>query len=240
MRLTHDGSKFSKAVESAEISGGTRDGHLIGNDDPEGGLDAIMESVACKEDIGWRDYSRKIIVYATDDRFHVAGDGLLGAALTPNDGRCHLESRDIQDYPSVGQINHVLQQQKVNLILAVTETYFEQYHLLQETIEGSSIGKLSDDSSNIIDLIKKQYNTITSFVKLKNNPRKFTSKNATQLIYFRYTSGRLQSAFILLPQRMLGGNKTKALPYLIKPPLFYSSPKNASLGEIKRVLAGIL
>lgn len=30
-------------------------------------------------------------MFATDDGFHFAGDGKLGAILTPNDGRCHLE-----------------------------------------------------------------------------------------------------------------------------------------------------
>lgn len=30
-------------------------------------------------------------MFATDDGFHIAGDGKLGAILTPNDGRCHLE-----------------------------------------------------------------------------------------------------------------------------------------------------
>lgn len=30
-------------------------------------------------------------MFATDDGFHFAGDGKLGAILTPNDGHCHLE-----------------------------------------------------------------------------------------------------------------------------------------------------
>lgn len=40
--------------------------------------------------IGWRNVTR-LLVYATDDGFHFAGDGKLGAILTPNDGQCHLE-----------------------------------------------------------------------------------------------------------------------------------------------------
>lgn len=44
----------------------------------------------CQEEIGWRNVTR-LLVFATDDGFHFAGDGKLGAILTPNDGRCHLE-----------------------------------------------------------------------------------------------------------------------------------------------------
>ena len=40
--------------------------------------------------IGWRNVTR-LLVFATDDGFHFAGDGKLGAILTPNDGQCHLE-----------------------------------------------------------------------------------------------------------------------------------------------------
>lgn len=40
--------------------------------------------------IGWRNVTR-LLVYATDDGFHFAGDGKLGGILTPNDGQCHLE-----------------------------------------------------------------------------------------------------------------------------------------------------
>lgn len=46
--------------------------------------------LALQEEIGWRNVTR-LLVFATDDGFHFAGDGKLGAILTPNDGRCHLE-----------------------------------------------------------------------------------------------------------------------------------------------------
>lgn len=50
---------------------------------------ALLPSRSQKE-IGWRNVTR-LLVFATDDGFHIAGDGKLGAILTPNDGRCHLE-----------------------------------------------------------------------------------------------------------------------------------------------------
>lgn len=47
-------------------------------------------SVSLQDLIGWRNVTR-LLVYATDDGFHFAGDGRLGGILTPNDGQCHLE-----------------------------------------------------------------------------------------------------------------------------------------------------
>lgn len=43
-----------------------------------------------QDQIGWRNVTR-LLVFATDDGFHIAGDGKLAGILTPNDGKCHLE-----------------------------------------------------------------------------------------------------------------------------------------------------
>ena len=45
----------------------------------------------------------------------------------------------------------------MNIIFAVTEEQFDVYNLLKENIEGSSAGTLSNDSSNIVELVKAQY-----------------------------------------------------------------------------------
>lgn len=44
-------------------------------DAPEGGFDAIMQAVVCKQQIGWRDQARRLLVFSTDAGFHYAGDG---------------------------------------------------------------------------------------------------------------------------------------------------------------------
>lgn len=81
---------------------------ISGNlDAPEGGFDAIMQAIVCKQAIGWREKSRKLLVYSTDAGFHYAGDGKLGGIVKPNDGECHLDSEGMytesitQDYPSI-------------------------------------------------------------------------------------------------------------------------------------------
>ena len=110
-------------VKRAQVSGNL--------DAPEGGFDAIMQAIVCKDEIGWRDkvrvcekaqsnqslthsliQARKLLVFSTDAGFHYAGDGKLGGIVKPNDGLCHLDSKGTythsttQDYPSVSHINH--------------------------------------------------------------------------------------------------------------------------------------
>ena len=98
MKLDTDEAIFVDRVTKTQISGNL--------DAPEGGFDAIMQSIVCKEEIGWRDKSRKMLVFSTDAGFHYAGDGKLGGIVKPNDGSCHLRD-DLytesinQDYPSI-------------------------------------------------------------------------------------------------------------------------------------------
>lgn len=65
---------FQKAVAMADVSGNL--------DAPEGGFDAIMQAVVCKNEIGWRDQARRLLVFSTDAGFHYAGDGKVQAGVT--------------------------------------------------------------------------------------------------------------------------------------------------------------
>lgn len=44
-------------------------------DDPEGGLEALVQAMVCKQHIGWRDQVRRLVVFATDANSHLAGNG---------------------------------------------------------------------------------------------------------------------------------------------------------------------
>ena len=49
---------------------------ISGNQDaPEGGFDGFLQSIVCTNLIGWRDVSRKLLLYITDAGFHFANDG---------------------------------------------------------------------------------------------------------------------------------------------------------------------
>jgi len=171
MRLNTDTSAFSGEVKRAQVSGNL--------DAPEGGFDAIMQAIVCEDMIGWREKARRLLVFSTDAGFHYAGDGKLGGIVKPNDGICHLDAKGVYthsselDYPSVSQINHKVKENSVNLIFAVTEEQFGVYDLLQQNIEGSSVGTLSQDSSNIVQLVKAQYEAITSSIEMKDNSTEY-------------------------------------------------------------------
>lgn len=164
--LDSDPSKFTEKVLSAPISGNM--------DAPEGGFDALMQAMVCKEQIGWRDTVRRIIVFSTDAKFHHAGDGRLAGIVQPNDEQCHLDDQgvyndfDKYDYPSVAQINKIAQREEINVIFAVSG-YPDLYESLSKMIEASSFGVLDANSANVVELVKEQYEKITSKIKLSDN-----------------------------------------------------------------------
>lgn len=88
--------------------------------------------------------------------------------MKPNDGMCHLDNSGsythstTQDYPSVSQINQKVKENSVNLIFAVTKEQIHIYEQLGKHVEGASYGVLSNDSSNVVELVQEQYNVSPS------------------------------------------------------------------------------
>ncbi|RWS03092.1 Integrin beta-PS-like protein, partial [Dinothrombium tinctorium] len=177
LSLSDDAMQFVEEIKRSKFSGNI--------DSPEGGLDAIMQAIVCKEKIGWRNQSRKLLVYATDDTFHHAGDGKLAGILTPNDEKCHIDDKNYysesskQDYPSISQINVQAQQNNVNIIFAVARRTENLYRRLSKFIEGSDLALLSQDS-NVVQLIRNSYDKITSTLTLKDN---LTDDSVVRLTY---------------------------------------------------------
>ncbi|UYV76265.1 ITGB1 [Cordylochernes scorpioides] len=177
MPLSDKTKIFSNKVKDARVSGNL--------DAPEGGFDAIMQAVVCEKQIAWRNNSRRMLLFSSDSGFHFAGDGKkeihqlwmvqLGGIVKPNDGLCHLDNQGYytesihQDYPSISQLNHKIQEKKVNIIFAVTASQVPVYERLSARLEASSTGRLENDSSNIVQLVQEQYDKITSSVVLTDN-----------------------------------------------------------------------
>lgn len=55
------------------------------------------------------------------------------------------------------QINQVAKLHKINLIFAVTREQSAVYSRLAQMIEGSSQGELTQNSSNVVQLVKDEY-----------------------------------------------------------------------------------
>lgn len=48
---------------------------VVTYDEPESGFDALLQAMVCKEQIGWRERTRRLVVFATDAPSHLAGHG---------------------------------------------------------------------------------------------------------------------------------------------------------------------
>ncbi|XP_053326698.1 integrin beta-2 [Spea bombifrons] len=180
LNLTDNGKQFEEQVGKQQISGNL--------DAPEGGLDAMMQVAVCGEKIGWRNVTR-LLVYATDDGFHIAGDGKLAAILTPNDGQCHLEDNMYKnsnkfDYPSVGQLAQKLSENNIQVVFAVTSQMVKIYEDLKGLIPKSVVGVLSSDSSNVVQLIKDAYQNLSSEVILNHG----TTPEFLDIVYDSFCS----------------------------------------------------
>lgn len=95
---------------------------------------------------------------------HFAGDGLLAGVVRPNDQLCHLSPDGeylaslVQDYPSLEEMNNELVRRKVSVIFVATHDVQSLYHQIQGLMqEVSSVGTLTQDSSNILELVNEGY-----------------------------------------------------------------------------------
>lgn len=89
-------------------------------DGSKGGLNALLQSALCTNEIGWDDNARKIVLFTTDAGFHIAGDGPVDGFINRFQEQCSLRKvndtvggatniweyadSDQLDYPSVGQV----------------------------------------------------------------------------------------------------------------------------------------
>ena len=65
-----------------------------------------------------------------------------------------------QDYPSISQIASKVADNRINVIFAVTKDQTQRYKALSDIISGSVTGELASDSSNIVDLVRGNYEVI--------------------------------------------------------------------------------
>uniref|UniRef100_A0A5F9D218 Integrin beta n=1 Tax=Oryctolagus cuniculus TaxID=9986 RepID=A0A5F9D218_RABIT len=163
--LTNDAERFNVIVKNQKISANI--------DTPEGGFDAIMQAAVCKEKIGWRNDSLHLLVFVSDADSHFGMDSKLAGIVIPNDGLCHLDSKNeysmstVLEYPTIGQLIDKLVQNNVLLIFAVTQEQVHLYENYAKLIPGATVGLLQQDSGNVLQLIISAYEELRSEVELE-------------------------------------------------------------------------
>ncbi|XP_072552994.1 integrin beta-2-like [Salminus brasiliensis] len=166
LKLTDNMEDFETEVSKQYIS--------TNEDLPESGFDGVMQVAVCEKEIGWGNVTR-ILVYLSDDLFHMAGDGRLAGIVTPNDGKCHLnrmgfyEKGELHDYPSIAHLSETLTKNHIKIIFAITKKVLESYQALSEVIPQSVVGILESDSSNVVQLISDAYNDLVSKLILEHH-----------------------------------------------------------------------
>jgi protocadherin alpha len=135
-----------------------------------------MQILVCRNEIGWNEKTRKIIVFASDGLIHFAGDGLLAGIVRRNDKSCHLDIKGDYmasleyDYPSLEEIYRELLKTKISIIFAVTSGVIYHYDQMHEIMsEITSVGQLDADSSNILQLIEQGFKDAIKRAQFQDN-----------------------------------------------------------------------
>lgn len=184
LRLTDDIEQFKTAIGKIRTTGNL--------DSPEGGFDALAQVVSCDREIGWSTDSLKLVVFVSDARPHIAGDGKLAGIVKPNDGACHLENEAYtksteQDYPSISQINYMVKEKNINVLFAVPQRHLAHYRAISERIDSSSVHELADSSTNVVEVVTLQYKNIRKTLKLT-----YTESEYVHLTFYTNCTGTLE------------------------------------------------
>ena len=62
----------------------------------------------------------------------------------------------------MSQLAYRISEEKVNVIFAITKEQLPKFNRLSNMIEGAMVGELANDSSNIVQLIKENYQVINA------------------------------------------------------------------------------
>ncbi|XP_031424338.1 integrin beta-4 isoform X2 [Clupea harengus] len=167
IKLTSNTTSFREKLQNERISGNL--------DAPEGGFDAILQTAVCESDIGWRPFSTHLLVFSTESAFHYEADGMnvLAGIVPRNDEECHLASNGTythykkQDYPSVPTLVRLLGKHNIIPIFAVTQHSYTYYEKLATYFPIAEVGKLEEDSANILSILESAFVSIRSKMSIR-------------------------------------------------------------------------
>ncbi|KAF7260925.1 hypothetical protein EG68_01369 [Paragonimus skrjabini miyazakii] len=177
LSLTENFEEFKEKTQVTRPSGNL--------DSPEGGLDALLQVARCGDHIKWRANARKIVLFASDGGFHLAGDGRIAGLIRPPPTTCQLtyqadrfnsslsyygwHTADQTDYPSVGEASVISNFSIILFVYADCFLYCKLHALytkLAAFLPSAAVGILSDSSTNIVRLLRDNYDKIANKAEL--------------------------------------------------------------------------
>ncbi|TPP60603.1 Integrin beta [Fasciola gigantica] len=135
-------------------------------DSPEGGMDALLQVARCGDHIRWRANARKIVLFASDGGFHLAGDGRIAGLVRPPPTTCQLTEQADRFNSSLRYIAQVLTDKDISVIFAVDSKLHALYTKLAAFLPSAAVGVLSASSTNIVDLLRDNYAKIANKAEL--------------------------------------------------------------------------
>ncbi|KAJ8247065.1 hypothetical protein GJAV_G00258370 [Gymnothorax javanicus] len=136
------------------------------------GLQAVLQAAACWSRIGTPGRTR-LLVYTSDQSFCAAGQTPEhrrvddGGVCLLKEGQQGLNQQLIScplDCPSVAKLAHVLSDNNIQVIFAVTEDVAEKYKELSDQLPKSTVAVLPPDLRNITAVIADAYKVLLSKV----------------------------------------------------------------------------
>ncbi|KAL5496298.1 hypothetical protein EMCRGX_G012551 [Ephydatia muelleri] len=150
---------------------------------PESSFDALVQVLACEQELGWRNRSvegperglQRLVLLITDNQPHLAGDG--------------------RDNPSVGLVASLLKKYDVIPIfgivpitsstLLINNTFLSSYQALQDLM--TSVGTkafaqpISSSASDVLDVIKTVYQDVIQNIAITLPTRRDVAVSLTQI-----------------------------------------------------------
>ena len=163
MSLTNGNfSEFKTILNNTKERHFGAEGNTLKNyDEPESGLDALMQVAVCGDVIGWREESLKMVVFMSVSGLHYAYDGQLAGIIIPNDMKCHMKKTIDEeeekyhthhydtsyeretDYPSFSQVRQKLHENNIKTVFAVKEEVMSLYEEMAHFMETAASDALT-------------------------------------------------------------------------------------------------
>eukprot|EP00731_Ephydatia_muelleri_P007779 Em0004g117a len=149
---------------------------------PESSFDALVQVLACEQELGWRNRSvegperglQRLVLLITDNQPHLAGDGRLASIYQPNDGKCHVVHAK-----GIGSLHFLVGQPKCGSCGKPSEEALQD--LMTSVGTKAFAQPISSSASDVLDVIKTVYQDVIQNIAITLPTRRDVAVSLTQI-----------------------------------------------------------